>query len=374
MARTTKPTPPSRPRSSCSSATGRPRPPARRCPVGPPASTSPTRARSRPSAAAARIAQSSKRRSPRSTPRRSSAPGRRRRRSPRPSACGCDRNKGLLECDFGEWTGAELKDARQAARVAHRAALPERLPLPGRRVVHRDADPHHRRRSAGLRRAHPGETIVAVSHADPIKAAVAARASAPTSTCSSASSSRRARSAPSGTPPAARSCSPSTPPATTSPRWACPDMSTSFDFPAPDLFTAGADRRAGRARLLPPGPRRPATSSACGSRSSRWPRWASTSPASSPTSPPRRARCPPTLELIEPVVAEWIVGSLAVAYEEADDRIVLVAEELVRRRRRRGRADDRRAVLARRDAPSTARFRAHPRARCWPSSATPPSS
>jgi uncharacterized repeat protein (TIGR03847 family) len=33
--------------------------------------------------------------------------------------------------------------------------------------------------------------------------------------------------------------------------------------------------------------------------------------------------------LIEPVVAEWVVRTLAVAYEEAEDRILLVAEELV---------------------------------------------
>ena len=38
---------------------------------------------------------------------------------------------------------------------------------------------------------------------------------------------------------------------------------------------------------------------------------------------------PLALELIEPLVAEWVVGSLAVAYEEADDRILLVAEELI---------------------------------------------
>jgi uncharacterized repeat protein (TIGR03847 family) len=38
---------------------------------------------------------------------------------------------------------------------------------------------------------------------------------------------------------------------------------------------------------------------------------------------------PLDVELLEPVVAEWVVGALAVAYEEADDRIVLVAEELV---------------------------------------------
>jgi uncharacterized repeat protein (TIGR03847 family) len=38
---------------------------------------------------------------------------------------------------------------------------------------------------------------------------------------------------------------------------------------------------------------------------------------------------PTDIDLEEPVVAEWVVGSLAVAYEEAADRILLVAEELV---------------------------------------------
>ena len=38
---------------------------------------------------------------------------------------------------------------------------------------------------------------------------------------------------------------------------------------------------------------------------------------------------PIELELIEPVVAEWVAGALAVAYEEADDRILLVAEEFI---------------------------------------------
>lgn len=38
---------------------------------------------------------------------------------------------------------------------------------------------------------------------------------------------------------------------------------------------------------------------------------------------------PTDLDLVEPVLAEWVVGALAVAYEEVDDRIVLVAEELV---------------------------------------------
>lgn len=38
---------------------------------------------------------------------------------------------------------------------------------------------------------------------------------------------------------------------------------------------------------------------------------------------------PESAELIEPVLPEWVVGALAVAYEEAQDRILLVAEEFV---------------------------------------------
>ncbi len=35
------------------------------------------------------------------------------------------------------------------------------------------------------------------------------------------------------------------------------------------------------------------------------------------------------MDLIEPVVAEWIVGPMRVIYDEGDDRIVLVADEMV---------------------------------------------
>ncbi|HEX6597081.1 MAG TPA: DUF3090 family protein [Acidimicrobiales bacterium] len=38
---------------------------------------------------------------------------------------------------------------------------------------------------------------------------------------------------------------------------------------------------------------------------------------------------PGDMELVEPIVPEWVVGSLGVSYDEEDDRIVLVAEELV---------------------------------------------
>ena len=44
---------------------------------------------------------------------------------------------------------------------------------------------------------------------------------------------------------------------------------------------------------------------------------------------PPPGELPRDLALIEPVVAEWVVGSLGVSYDEGLDRVVLVAEELV---------------------------------------------
>jgi uncharacterized repeat protein (TIGR03847 family) len=38
---------------------------------------------------------------------------------------------------------------------------------------------------------------------------------------------------------------------------------------------------------------------------------------------------PTEFELVEPAVAEWLVGTMAVAYDQADDRIVLQADELL---------------------------------------------
>lgn len=38
---------------------------------------------------------------------------------------------------------------------------------------------------------------------------------------------------------------------------------------------------------------------------------------------------PPAPELVEPVVAEWTVGNIGVAYDNELDRIIIVAEELV---------------------------------------------
>lgn len=44
---------------------------------------------------------------------------------------------------------------------------------------------------------------------------------------------------------------------------------------------------------------------------------------------PPPGNLPTDLELIEPVVAEWVVASLGVSYEEDADRVIIVAEELV---------------------------------------------
>jgi uncharacterized repeat protein (TIGR03847 family) len=38
---------------------------------------------------------------------------------------------------------------------------------------------------------------------------------------------------------------------------------------------------------------------------------------------------PSGLDLVEPIEPEWVVGSLGISYDEADDRVVLLAEELV---------------------------------------------
>lgn len=80
--------------------------------------------------------------------------------------------RGLLECDFGEWTGAELKSLMKLPDWATVQRYPSGFQFPGgesfsgmrTRMVSALAE---------LGGRHPGETFVAVSHADPIKAAVA---------------------------------------------------------------------------------------------------------------------------------------------------------------------------------------------------------
>jgi probable phosphomutase (TIGR03848 family) len=81
-------------------------------------------------------------------------------------------DRGLLECDFGEWTGAELKTLMKLPAWTTVQRAPSTFTFPGGEsfsaMQHRIVSTLER-----LRAAHPGGTIVCVSHADPIKAAVA---------------------------------------------------------------------------------------------------------------------------------------------------------------------------------------------------------
>jgi probable phosphoglycerate mutase len=79
---------------------------------------------------------------------------------------------GLLECDFGEWTGAELKDLMKRPEWATVQRYPSGFRFPGGEsftaMQARIVDT-----ITALCKEHPGQAIVTVSHADPIKAAVA---------------------------------------------------------------------------------------------------------------------------------------------------------------------------------------------------------
>lgn len=82
------------------------------------------------------------------------------------------RTKGLLECDFGDWTGAPLKKLMKLPEWRTVQRNPSAFRFPNGESF---TEMQTRICSAldAIRRDHPGETVVAVSHADPIKAAVA---------------------------------------------------------------------------------------------------------------------------------------------------------------------------------------------------------
>jgi probable phosphoglycerate mutase len=83
--------------------------------------------------------------------------------------------RGLLECDFGQWTGARLNALAKKPEWAQVQRWPSGFRFPGGESF---LEMQARITSAISRLValHPGETVVAVSHADPIKAAVAAAA------------------------------------------------------------------------------------------------------------------------------------------------------------------------------------------------------
>jgi probable phosphoglycerate mutase len=80
--------------------------------------------------------------------------------------------RGLIECDFGDWTGAELKKLMKLPEWTTVQRYPSGFTFPGGESFS-GMQARMNDTVARLRDRHPGETIVAVSHADPIKAAVA---------------------------------------------------------------------------------------------------------------------------------------------------------------------------------------------------------
>ncbi len=81
-------------------------------------------------------------------------------------------DKGLLECDFGDWTGEKLAALMKKPEWATVQRSPSTFRFPGGESF---AEMQHRIVSTldRLRADHHGGTVVCVSHADPIKAAVA---------------------------------------------------------------------------------------------------------------------------------------------------------------------------------------------------------
>ncbi len=81
-------------------------------------------------------------------------------------------DRGLLECEFGEWTGAELKDLMKKPEWATVQRYPSGFRFPGGESF---AEMQTRMSTTvqRLAAAHVGGVIACVSHADPIKAVLA---------------------------------------------------------------------------------------------------------------------------------------------------------------------------------------------------------
>jgi probable phosphoglycerate mutase len=100
--------------------------------------------------------------------------------APIAKACGLRvrRDAGLTECDFGDWTGRQISTLarRNDWQTVQRA--PSMFTFPGGESF-AGMQLRITETIARLCAAHPGETIVAVSHADTIKAAAAAALGTP---------------------------------------------------------------------------------------------------------------------------------------------------------------------------------------------------
>lgn len=86
--------------------------------------------------------------------------------------------KGLVECDFGEWTGGQLAKLRKLPEWGSVQRTPSIFRFPkGESFVEMQARLQETMRA--LCERHEGESVVAVSHADCIKAALASALGVP---------------------------------------------------------------------------------------------------------------------------------------------------------------------------------------------------
>ena len=85
---------------------------------------------------------------------------------------------GLIECDFGRWTGRRLKELSRLKAWKSVQRQPSTFRFPGGESF-AEMQARITGQVAELVLEHPGETIVCVSHADPIKAALSAALGSP---------------------------------------------------------------------------------------------------------------------------------------------------------------------------------------------------
>jgi probable phosphomutase (TIGR03848 family) len=81
-------------------------------------------------------------------------------------------NKGLLECEFGDWTGRALSDLYKLPEWSNVQRYPSGFRFPNGESFS-EMQARFVSTLVDLRAKHPGKTIAVFSHADPIKAAVA---------------------------------------------------------------------------------------------------------------------------------------------------------------------------------------------------------
>jgi uncharacterized repeat protein (TIGR03847 family) len=105
-------------------------------------------------------------------------------------------------------------------------------------------------------------------------------------------------------------------------------MSASFEFVAPDHFTAGAVGPPGQ-RVFYLQSREKGTLVTLKSEKEQVRALAQYLSSLLEKLPAVAERMPRNLSLLEPVDAAWIVASIAVGYDEARDRILVVANELL---------------------------------------------